>query len=311
MKQTLLFLLFSFLFAPLFGQDARSEYIKKYSKLAIAEMMRCGIPASITLAQGCLESNNGRSELATEGNNHFGIKCKKDWTGKRIYHDDDEKGECFRRYAHAEESYTDHSDFLRNSPRYAFLFQLDPTDYVGWARGLKQAGYATAPDYADRLIRIIEENQLYAYDDGLQDQQLASLQHTPNEHSSHGKTLAPLNHKHKVEMRNGLRSVIVSAGDSFDSIAKEFGERGPQLYDYNDFEKGQRLQVNQILYLEKKHRKAAPKNKIHIAEEGDTMHYIAQRYGIRLKPLMHRNRMKKDEEPTVGQKIYLRTKAKR
>jgi hypothetical protein len=133
MKQTLLFLLFSFLFAPLFGQDARSEYIKKYSKLAIAEMMRCGIPASITLAQGCLESNNGRSELATEGNNHFGIKCKKDWTGKRIYHDDDEKGECFRRYAHAEESYTDHSDFLRNSPRYAFLFQLDPTDYVGWA----------------------------------------------------------------------------------------------------------------------------------------------------------------------------------
>ncbi len=152
---------------PLQGQRnhsmSREDYIKTYSDLAMKEMARVGIPASITLAQGCLESDNGNSTLATKGNNHFGIKCH-DWTGKKIYHDDDAKNECFRSYDSPYESYMDHSQFLTTRDRYAELFELKPHDYRGWAKGLKNAGYATASNYATLLIKIIEDNELYRFD---------------------------------------------------------------------------------------------------------------------------------------------------
>lgn len=146
--------------------DYAREYLGKYSGLAVREMNRTGIPASITLAQGMLESNYGRSRLATQGNNHFGIKCHSDWTGQKMYHDDNHRNECFRSYRSAEESFRDHSDFLVNGSRYRDLFSLKGTDYRGWAHGLKRAGYATDPKYPELLIRKIEEYGLWAYDTG-------------------------------------------------------------------------------------------------------------------------------------------------
>lgn len=150
------------------GQDrlTREEYIQKYKSLAVEEMEVYGIPASITMAQALLESDNGNGRLAREGNNHFGIKCKSTWTGATISHDDDAKGECFRKYPSVEASFNDHSEFLDKSARYQDLFKLDPMDYKGWAYGLKQAGYATNPAYAELLIKIIEDNQLYHLDRG-------------------------------------------------------------------------------------------------------------------------------------------------
>jgi hypothetical protein len=140
-----------------------TEYINKYKELAIKEMQRTGVPASITLAQGILESQSGESDLAKRSNNHFGIKCKTGWTGEKVYHDDDERGECFRSYTNVEQSYIDHSDFLKNRPYYTFLFKLDPTDYEGWATGLKKAGYATNPAYAQQLINLIQRFNLQEY----------------------------------------------------------------------------------------------------------------------------------------------------
>ena len=146
------------------AQTAQEKYISTFADLAVQEMYRSGVPASITLAQGMLESGNGRSELAQKSNNHFGIKCHNNWSGERVYHDDDAKGECFRKYSHPYQSYRDHSDFLRYRDRYKFLFDLKTTDYKGWAYGLKQAGYATDPNYATKLIKIIEDYKLYQYD---------------------------------------------------------------------------------------------------------------------------------------------------
>lgn len=304
-----------FLFATGFAQQqqfTREEYIQKYYPLAISEMERSGIPASITLAQGCWESQNGNSVLATEGNNHFGIKCKSDWKGKKIYHDDDAKGECFRKYAHAEASYVDHSNFLMSGSRYSFLFQLDPKDYAGWARGLKQAGYATDPGYAERLIKIIEDFKLYNYDEYGDNRQLASIK---QDAESPKKTKSPMAKTtkviHQVEMRNGLRTIVVGEGDTYESLTKRFKLKDWQLYTYNDFGKGRQPRPNEILYLEAKYRKASLLHTKHVTEEGDTMHYIAQRYGIRLKQLLHRNRMHEGEEPAVGQIVYLHSKRPR
>jgi flagellum-specific peptidoglycan hydrolase FlgJ len=148
------------------AKTTTEQYIQQYKDVAIAEMKRSRIPASITLAQGILESGNGNSRLATEANNHFGIKCKKEWTGRTLYEDDDAPQECFRAYPTAEDSYRDHSDFLMKSSRYAFLFDLTPTDYKGWAEGLKKAGYATNPNYPQLLINFIEKHNLQQYDGG-------------------------------------------------------------------------------------------------------------------------------------------------
>ncbi len=295
------------------NQAERAEYIKKYYLLAIAEMERSGIPASITLAQGCWESQNGKSILATDGNNHFGIKCKSDWRGKKIYHDDDAKHECFRKYAHAEESYIDHSNFLMNGTRYSFLFKLDPKDYIGWAKGLKQAGYATDPTYAERLIKIIEDFKLFVYDEYGDNRQIAVLINEPDKTRHEKKPMNTDIQKavRRIEMRNGLHTIVVAQGDTYESLSKLYKLKDWELYTYNDFGKGRQPRPGEILYIQKKYRKANKQHTRHVTENGDTMHYISQLYGIQLRPLLKRNRMKFGDEPAAGQVIYLHSKRPR
>ncbi|MBA4410359.1 MAG: hypothetical protein C0397_13150 [Odoribacter sp.] len=292
-------------------QQSREKYIQKFYKLAISEMERSGIPASITLAQGCWESQNGNSRLATEGNNHFGIKCKAEWKGKKIYHDDDALQECFRKYAHAEASYIDHTNFLMNSDRYNFLFQLDMKDYVGWAHGLKKAGYATDPTYAQRLIKIIEDFKLSMYDEYRDNRQLALIKQESAKSVQIGSVLGRTNAKHKIEIRNGLRTIVVSDGDTYESLTKDLKLKDWEIYTYNDLAKGKQPRANEILYLSSKYKKANRQHKQHVAEHDDTMHYISQRYALRLKPLLRRNRMDLGDEPAEGQIVYLRNKRPR
>ena len=266
------------------------DYIKKYRELAVEEMKKYHIPASITLAQGLLESGAGQSTLARKSNNHFGIKCGGDWTGKTVSHDDDARGECFRAYKHPKESYEDHSKFLAGRPRYASLFKLNITDYKGWARGLKKAGYATNPRYADQLIGIIELYGLHQYDtkDGLK-----WMKENPNPHQPY--------------IANGLVYIVVRAGDSWKSISKEFDISQGKLRKYNDLYKGYALQVGDILYLEKKNKKADKEHIVHVLRAGESMYSISQKYGIRLKNLYKLNKMDEgDPAPEVGAILRLR-----
>ena len=223
------------------------DYIKKYSDIAVREMKRYHIPASITLAQGLLESGAGQSTLARKSNNHFGIKCGGDWRGRTVSHDDDARGECFRAYSHPEESYEDHSKFLAGRPRYASLFKLKITDYKGWAHGLKKAGYATNPHYAEKLIGIIELYNLHKYDtkDGVK-----WMKQNPEPHQPY--------------VSNELLYIVVRAGDTWKSISKEFDISQSKLRKYNDLYKGYNLLVGDILYLEKKKRKASKDNIVHV-----------------------------------------------
>ncbi len=256
------------------------EYISKYKELAIREMKRYRIPASITLAQGLLESGAGRGSLARKSNNHFGIKCGSNWRGKTVRHDDDARGECFRAYKHPADSYEDHSLFLRNGSRYAFLFKLKTTDYQGWARGLKKAGYATDPRYADRLIEIIELYGLYRYD-------------------------AP--YAHQIYSTNGLPYLVVQQGDTFKQLAKEYGVSSKKLMKFNDLYKGYKLEEGDILYLDKKHRRADKEHIVHVLRDGESMYSVSQKYGIRLKNLYKLNRMNPEDPcPEVGTILRLR-----
>ncbi len=287
----------------------RGEYIEMYRELAVLEMQRTGVPASITLAQGCLESSNGNSELSRKSNNHFGIKCKTTWTGKRVFHDDDERNECFRKYNSVEESFMDHSNFLSANPRYADLFKLTITDYKGWAHGLKRAGYATNPRYAEELIRIVEENELYHYDLVTDPTQLGRFNNYGVAGSNH-HLINPYQTR-KVVLRNELQTIVVRAGDTMESLAAEFNLKPWQMYHYNDYPHGRQPVENEILYLEAKARRAAKGVETHTLDSGETMHYVSQVYGIRLKPLLKRNRMSKNENPPVGSVIYLRDKSPR
>ncbi|WP_372776514.1 glucosaminidase domain-containing protein [Mangrovibacterium sp.] len=287
----------------------REEYILQYRTLAVHEMQRCGIPASIKLAQACLESGNGNSELSRKSNNHFGIKCKSTWQGKRVYHDDDMRNECFRHYNSVEESFIDHSNFLMANPRYGDLFLLDITDYKGWARGLKKAGYATASHYAESLIKIIEDHKLYQYDNVRNEAQI-NLVATDNK-PHHSKNLINPYQSRKVVLRNGLKSIVVKAGDTPQSIADEFGIKIWEIFKYNDLPDNHRLQVNEILYIVPKRSKALRNFNTHVFESDDTMHYLSQRYGVRLKRLYRLNRMRIGDRPAKGTVIYLHDKAPR
>ena len=266
------------------------SYIKKYRELAVEEMKKYHIPASITLAQGLLESGAGKSELARKSNNHFGIKCGGDWRGKTVSHDDDACGECFRAYKHPKDSYEDHSKFLVGRPRYASLFKLKITDYKGWARGLKKAGYATNPRYADQLIGIIELYELYKYDEK---NYLKWLKKNPNPHQTY--------------IANDLLYIVVRAGDSWKSISQEFDISQKKLRKYNDLYKGYALQVGDILYLEQKNKRADEDHIVHVLRAGESMYSIAQKYGIRLKNLYKLNKMHEDDPtPEVGTILRLR-----
>ena len=266
------------------------EYIKKYRDIAVEEMERYHIPASITLAQGLLESGAGQGTLARKSNNHFGIKCGGDWRGKSVKHDDDARDECFRVYKNAADSYRDHSKFLAGRPRYASLFKLDMTDYKGWAHGLKKAGYATNPRYAYQLIDIIERYDLYKYD---KKGGLKWMKENPNPHQPY--------------LANGLVYVIGRSGDTWKSLSKEFNISKRKLRKYNDLYKDYVIQDGDILYLEKKNRKAQKGNIVHVLRNGESMYSISQKYGIRLKRLYKMNKMKpEDDAPAVGTILRLR-----
>jgi len=312
MKYTLVLIFFTIASFAVSGQQARLDYIKKYQLLAIREMNRSGIPASITMAQACLESGDGNSELARKSNNHFGIKCKSNWRGKKVYYDDDRKNECFRKYKTVEESYDDHTNFLSNNPRYSFLFELDPTDYRAWAVGLKKAGYATARHYDKTLIKIIEDFKLYRLDNKktLGQMTVYEQKRIGNEGISNSLIINPYR-THKVITINGLDAIIAQKGDTYQAIAQELGMKDWELYRFNDLPKGYVPQANEVVYIQHKKRKA-PRGKLtHKVETGETMHYISQMYGIRLKPLYSRNRMKYGEQPEPGQVLNLRKKKKK
>ena len=293
MKRHFIYLLTIFVCLSLQAQTRNKhyeDYIKQYRDLAVDEMKKYHIPASITLAQGLLESGAGQSTLARKSNNHFGIKCGSDWQGKTVRHNDDARGECFRAYKHPKQSYEDHSKFLAGRPRYASLFKLKITDYKGWARGLKKAGYATDPRYAQRLIDIIELYDLDKYD---KKGGLKWMKENPNPHQPY--------------IANGLLYIVVRAGDTWKSISKEFDISQKKLRKYNDLYKGYELQPGDILYLEKKNRKAQKEHIVHVLRAGESMYLISQKYGIRLNNLYKLNKMDADEPaPEVGTILRLR-----
>lgn len=281
---------------------SRSEYIEKYKDDAIQEMHHSGVPASITLAQGILESGDGNSPLALYANNHFGIKCHSSWKGETFIMDDDEKNECFRKYNSAYESFKDHSEFLTSRSRYASLFELNITDYKGWAKGLKAAGYATNPKYADLLIALIEKHELYRFDNYAK---VPSKQLAKNKTSS---VLAESQSKRIVKLRNNIKYTFVSDGDDVASIAADFDMNTWQIYKYNDLNKSDKLKSGEIIYLQPKRNKAT--EEFHTVKSGETMREIAQMHGIKLKQLYKKNNLIVGTQPQAGQKLSLRKKLK-
>ena len=274
------------------AQD-NEAYIQKYCKIAMREMNDYGIPASITLAQGILESAAGTSRLAVKANNHFGIKCHNDWSGEKIYHDDDKNNECFRKYEHAEQSFIDHSQFLKDRARYSFLFELDKTDYKAWAKGLKQAGYATDPNYPKRLIELIERYELYKYD---------KQSFTSKEEGV--KTPEKLA---KEKNESGLRYVYVQKGESYYTIAVKYNIPFGLIFSFNDVDRKTRQpEEGTIVYLQKKKKSIAWGDGLHVVEKGESMHDISQKYGIRLHSLYDLNKMPYDTKAEVGQLLKLR-----
>lgn len=291
---------------PVKWNQRYQRYIDKYKDIAIYEMLQHGIPASITLAQGVLESGAGESELTRKGNNHFGIKCH-DWTGPTTYHDDDETGECFRVYQSALESYEDHSRFLCRS-RYQRLFSLSRTDYKGWARGLKACGYATNPKYAQLLIDIIECYNLSPLDKA-KSYNPANVKSCGAPADKGGRLSSSRNVgtgvAHEVKMNNRNYYIIVRSGDTFKSIAKEFDISYRKLARYNERDRRDALYPGEIIYFEKKRTKADKKYKKrpHVVRAGESMYDIAQKYGVRLKSLYKKNHLTPANTLHVGDRI--------
>jgi hypothetical protein len=280
----------------------RAEYIATWKDVAIQQMKDHGIPASITLAQGILESGDGNSKLAREANNHFGIKCH-DWTGKKVYHDDDARNECFRKYRTAHESFEDHSIFLKRS-RYAFLFDYKVTDYKSWAKGLKQAGYATNPKYPDLLIRIIEENNLTAYD--LQGLDKKGKKPTSTPSTSGDEIVIDLNRGTEVYMSdNRIKYVITETDHTPKSLSKAL-DLGPwQIGKYNDLDKDARIPAGSKIYIQPKRNKAA-NVKTHTVQKGETLRIISQEYGVKIKKIAKRSGIEENSILQPGQVLKLR-----
>jgi LysM repeat protein len=285
----------------------RSDYIEKYAPFAVKEMLISGVPASITLAQGILESGDGNSLLAREANNHFGIKCHGMWEGKKYYMDDDAKNECFRVYASVFDSYKDHSEFLSTRDRYASLFELRRTDYKGWAHGLKKAGYATNPKYPALLIKIIEENDLAKYDrmkkppKGPMEipERPAPAKPNPTAETSSGQR--------QMYLRNNTRYIWVTEGDTYKKLERMLQLREQQLQKYNDLARGANLVPGERLYVQPKRSKNT-EHDYHVVAKGETLRWISQEYAVKLKKLYQYNELSIGEEPAIGQKVWLRKK---
>jgi len=269
-----------------FGQEiSRKEYIEKYSSLAVKQMHQYKIPASITLAQGILESNNGNSRLAVKANNHFGIKCH-GWEGKKIFADDDKKNECFRNYKNVLESFVDHSLFLNKYSRYQFLFDYKITDYKSWARGLKKAGYATNSKYPELLIKIIEENKLYQFDSKKIDMNLISG-------------------KRNIYMHpNKIKYVISENQETYETIAKSLNIKLKQILKYNDDKKLSVLKLGTKVFIKPKRNRS--KQRTHVVNKGEDLRLISQTYGIKMKSLKKRNELILKNGLNNGDKLRLR-----
>ena len=284
--------------AQLKWNSAYQQYIDQYKDIAIEQMLKYRIPASITLAQGVFESGAGKSALTRQGNNHFGITCH-GWTGRATYHDDDAKGECFRAYDNAYDSYEDHSKFLVKGQRYCNLFKLSITDYKGWARGLKAAGYATNPRYADKLIEIIQLYKLDRYD---------TAKKYDKFFARHSRDHASNNNLHAIHTFNGNYYIEVRKGDTFRSLADELGISYRKLAKYNERDKKDSLVPGEIIYLQKKAKRAPKsyKGRLHYVRAGESMYSIAQLYNIRLKYLYKMNKLSPDYQIKVGDSLRLR-----
>lgn len=308
------------------------QYINQYKQLAMEEMKRTGIPASIKLAQGIHETYAGKSELVLKSNNHFGIKCKAYWTGKKVYHDDDARGECFRSYSLAADSYRDHSDFLRGSERYSFLFRLDPTDYKEWAYGLKKAGYATNPKYAPILIKVIETYNLQQYslialgrlspseeviaqvpgsDPGpatldIPAEPVTELPPPPAKTSTSvsGASSSVASYPSGEFILNNTRVIYAKQGTLLLAIAQEFNIPLARLLEFNDMSGEDVLLKDQLMYLQRKRKTGA--NEFHVVSEGESLHDIAQVEAIRLNSLLEYNNLVLHMQPAVGEKLYLK-----
>jgi LysM repeat protein len=320
--------------------EAVTNYIYTYKQLAIEEMKRTGVPAAITLAQGIHESGAGKSKLATSSNNHFGIKCKSTWTGEKVYHDDDARGECFRKYSAVLDSYKDHSDFLKNGQRYAFLFQLDPEDYAGWANGLKKAGYATNPKYPQVLIKLVEDYGLQHYTMigvgkipdqfnpadtmlGVRYQGDAEMVQIGNEvgQKEHGvlvpdekqetkptnNTTPGVSYPAGVFKINDTKVVYVMKGTSFFAIAKQYDVDLSKIFEFNDIPRVEFTEKNQLVYLQRKRKTG--NEAFHIVQPGETLHDISQLQAIRLESLRELNWLGKNEVPAPGVSLSLKTKS--
>ena len=287
-------------FSQIKWNSAYQQYIDQYKDIAIEQMMRYHIPASITLAQGLLESGAGRSELTRNSNNHFGIKCNNNWTGRRTYHDDDAKNDCFRVYDSAYDSYEDHSKFLSSNQRYRPLFQLKTTDYKGWAKGLKACGYATSPVYAEKLVEIIQLYKLYQYDSAKGYDHFMA-QRTKDQNPN-GASL------HTIKIFNKNYYIIARRGDTFKSIGQEVGISYRKIAKYNERNRKDQLQEGEVIWLKKKQSKAPKdyKGRLHYVCSGESMYSIAQQYGIRLKKLYKMNKLSPDYQIKVGDGLRLR-----
>ena len=315
MKKTLFAILVVLLSVFCMADTPQKSYIEKYSDLAIEEMYRTGVPASITLAQGLLESGYGLSELAVKGNNHFGIKCHNTWTGAKVYHDDDRKGECFRKYDSPEESFKDHSDFLRYRDRYRFLFDLDPADYKGWAYGLRKAGYATDPQYPEKLIRLIEEHELYVFDsmqpaEADDDAQLIPETPTQLEQvkplTGHQREVFRFALSRQMYSQNGVPFVYAEEGETYESIARSYRLFRKEILKFNDLKEDSELLPGTVVYLQKKKKAAYPGLDRYVVEEGQTLWEISQRFAVRMKILCRLNGIDEDHVLREGDVLQLR-----
>lgn len=301
------FAILSLLFIPLltFGQNRSKiyeNYIDRYCDIAVEHMKIYKIPASITLAQALLESGAGNGDLAKISNNHFGIKCHRGWEGRSVIKADDTPNDCFRSYDRVDESYSDHAKFLVNGSRYSNLFNLPITDYRSWARGLQNSGYATDKAYANKLIKLIEDYELYRFDD----KKYRSRNSGVGEKRSEGSADQPVNWKHEPYITYGLVYVLAFEGDTYKSIADEFGFKEKDLLKFNEVPEDFPLSVGDIVYFQKKKIRADKPYFEHVVQIGESMHSISQRYGIQVRNLYRMNNKKYEYVPEEGDILKLR-----
>jgi len=304
--------------------DVINNYITTYRDIAITEMHRTGVPASIKLAQGIHETTAGTSDLVRRSNNHFGIKCKSNWTGERVSHTDDAPNECFRKYDDPSQSYRDHSDFLKGSSRYGSLFKLDPLNYEGWAYGLKKAGYATNPKYPQIIIKLIETYQL-------QDYTLIALGKMPAKEDQLAKTIIEENKEEVVSVAainvpvtekntdlkpdypsrefkiHDTRVIYAKSGTPVLSIAQQYNIPLARIFEFNELEETETLVKDQLIFLQRKRKTG--NNEFHLVKRGETLQDIAQEEAIRKESLLEYNYLKSYMQPAVGEQLFLRKKA--